>query len=56
MTGQLELWPGWEVEPCDTAEPAPPTRTGHGNPCANVPDEPQDYQTTDTVIIKGELL
>ncbi|MFD5419450.1 hypothetical protein ACFWJT_15675 [Streptomyces sp. NPDC127069] len=22
MTGQLELWtPGWEVEPCDTADP-----------------------------------
>lgn len=57
MTGQLELWPGWDIEPCDTAEPAPATRTGHGNPCANVPDdEPRAYRTTKTVKIKGDLL
>lgn len=28
MTGQLELFlPGWDIEPCDTATPAPPTQT-----------------------------
>lgn len=28
MTGQLELWaPGWDVEPCDTAEPPPRPHT-----------------------------
>jgi len=35
VTGQLELWsPGWDIEPCDTADPEPvravETRYRHG--------------------------
>ncbi|MFJ7269382.1 hypothetical protein ACIQV3_22520 [Streptomyces sp. NPDC099050] len=56
MTGQLELWPGWDVEPCDTAEPPPTNRGRQGNPYANVADEPRAYRTTKTVKIKGDLL
>lgn len=49
MTGQLELWqPGWDLEPCDTAEP-PVTRSQRGNPYANLPDQPRPYRTTVTV-------
>ena len=48
MTADPDLWrAGWDVEP-DTADP-PPDRRGHGNPYANVPDEPRAYRTTVTV-------
>lgn len=58
MTADVDLWrPGWDIEPCDTATPPPPTRGGHGNPCANVPDDaPRAYRRIHTVKIKGELL
>jgi hypothetical protein len=59
MTGQLPLFlPGWDVEPCDTADPPPTTRGRQGShPYAGVPDdEPRAYRTTKTVKIKGDLL
>ncbi|MCY0928345.1 hypothetical protein OTB20_19510 [Streptomyces sp. H27-H1] len=47
MTGQLELWwPGWDIEPCDTAAPAVPAGR---HPYANIPDEPRAYRKTITV-------
>lgn len=51
MTGQLELWqPGWDVEPCDTADPAPVDPGRRGNPYRNIPDdEPRAYRKTVTV-------
>ncbi|MFE2326100.1 hypothetical protein ACFXD5_19595 [Streptomyces sp. NPDC059385] len=50
MTADVELWrPGWDVEPCETADPHDPDRRGHGNPYANVTDEPDAYRTTVTV-------
>ncbi|MCX5407478.1 hypothetical protein OHA37_26895 [Streptomyces sp. NBC_00335] len=54
MTGLALEVDGWPPEPCDIAIPAPPVRTGHGNPCANVPTG--EDRDVDTVIIKGELL
>jgi hypothetical protein len=50
VTGLALEVDGWPPEPCDTAEPEPAVRTGHGNPCANVPDDvPRAYRRTVTV-------
>lgn len=52
MTGLALEVDGRPPEPCDTAIPAPPVRTSHGNPYAGVPDE----RDVDTVEIEGEML
>ena len=56
MTVDPDLWrDGWDVEP-DTADP-PPDRRGHGNPCANVPDdEPRAYRNVHTIKPAKEYL
>jgi hypothetical protein len=33
VTGHLDLWvPGWDIGPCDTATPSPPTQPPHEPP------------------------
>lgn len=67
MTGQLELWePGWEIEPCDTADPDEqahvdlharhkPIPADAGRPPGR-PDAWRHFKPVTDVPLEGELL